>query len=164
MAAASAGPCRPRVVAGLWTEEALEVVEVLPGHLQGAVRCGGERPGLRRVGEHVDGVLGELVGHGFGGMVGAWVEPPGDPVAHADDGQRCEPLVPGTELSPRHAFLDDGPYLGEDLAACLEVQAGYFPRERGLGPVQDPEPLGRCGTLEYQRADHGPQLLDRAEG
>jgi hypothetical protein len=57
---ASAGPCRARVVTGLWTEEALEVVKVFPDHLQGAVRRGGERPGALRVGEHVDGVLGEL--------------------------------------------------------------------------------------------------------
>src|SRR6202022_2332612 len=113
--------------------------------------------------EHVDGVLGELVGHRFGGMVGAWVEPPRDPVAHADDRQRRQPLVPGTELCPRHAFLDDGPHLGEDLPACLEVQGGYFLWERGLGAIENPEALWCSGALEYQRTDHGPQLLGRAE-
>src|ERR1700689_2695540 len=76
---------RARVVTGLWTEEALKVVEVLPGQLQRAVRRGGERTGAFWVGEHVDGVLGELVGHRFGGMVRGRMEPPRDPVAHADD-------------------------------------------------------------------------------
>src|SRR5450631_2423531 len=87
------------VMNGLWAEEALEVIEVLPDHLQRAVRRRGERSGAFRVGEHVDGVLGELVGHWFGRMVGAWVEPPRDPVAHADDRQRRQSLVPRTELS-----------------------------------------------------------------
>ena len=148
---------------GLWAEEALEVVKVLPDHLQRAVRRGGRRSGVPRVGEHVDGVLGELVSDRFGGMAGAWVEPPRDPVAHADDRQRCQPFVPGTELSPGCAFLDDGPHLGEDLPACREVQGGYFVRERGLGAIKDPEALGCSGALEDQRADHGAQLLGGAE-
>src|SRR6478609_6859205 len=144
----SAGPCRGRVVTGLWTEEALAVVEVLPGHLQRAVRGRGWRSGALGVGEHVDGVLGELVGNRFGGMAGAWVEPPGDPVAHADDRQRCQSLISRTELSRRHAFLDEGPHLGEDLPARLEVQGGYFLGQRGLGAIEDPESLGCCGALE----------------
>src|SRR3984957_5506803 len=154
---------RARVVNGLWTQETLEVVKVLPGHLQRAVRRGGERSGAFRVGEHVDGVLGELVGYRFGGMVGSRVEPPGNPVAHADDRQCGQPLVPGAELSPRLAFLDDRPQLGEDLPARLEVQGGYFFRERGLGAVEDPEAFRCCCALEYQFTDHGPQFLDRAE-
>jgi hypothetical protein len=148
---------------GLWTEEALQVVEVLPDFLQGVVRCGCCGAAAFRVGEHVDGVLGELVGHRFGGMVGAWVEPPCDPVAHADDRQRGHPLVPRTELSPRYAFLDDGSHLGEDFPARFQVQAGYFLRERGLGAIEYPEALWRSGPLKRQRADHDPQLLDRAE-
>src|ERR1700680_183273 len=131
-------PCRARVVTGLWTEEALEVVEVLPDDLQRAVRRSGRRSGAVRVSEHVDGVLCELVGHWFGGMAGAWVEPPRDPVAHADDRQRREPGVPRTELSARHAFLDDRPHLGEDLPARIEVQGCYLRRECGLGPIEDP--------------------------
>src|ERR1700679_2346188 len=111
LACTSAGRCGVGVVNGLWTEEALQVVEVLPDLLQRAVRRGGRRAGAFLVGEHVDGVLGELVGHGFGGMVGAWVEPPCDPVAHADDRQCGHPLVPRTELPPRYAFLDDGSHL-----------------------------------------------------
>ena len=99
----------------------------------------------------------------FGGMAGPWVEPPRDPVAHADDRQRCQPFVPGTELSPGHAFLDDGPHLGEDLPARLEVQGGYFLRERGLGAVENPEALRCSGALQHQRTDHGPQLLGGAE-
>ena len=63
----------------------------------------------------------------------------------------------------RHAFLDDGPHLGEDLPARLEVQGGYFFRERGLGAIEDPEALRCSGALEHQRTDHGPQLLDGAE-
>jgi hypothetical protein len=142
-------------VTGLWTEEALEVVEVLPDDLQGAVRRDGERSGVLRVGEHVDGVLGELVGDRFGGMAGVWVEPLRDQVAHADDRRRGQPPVPRTELSPRHAFLEDGPHLGEDLPARLEVQGGYFLRERGLGAIEDPEALRllrRAGALA-----HGPR-------
>ena len=70
---------------------------------------------------------------------------------------------PGTELSPGYAFLDDGPHLGEDVPARIEVQGGYLVRERGLGAVEHPEALRCSGALEDQRADHGPQLLDGAE-
>ena len=143
------------VVNGVRTKEVLEVVKVLPDHLERAMRRGGLRSGAVWVGEHVDRVLGELIGYRFGRMVGARVEPPGDPVAHADDRQRREPGVPGTELSGRHAFLDDRPHLGEDFPARLEVLGCYFLRERGLGPVEDPESLWCSGPLEYQSADHG---------
>jgi hypothetical protein len=104
-----------------------------------------------------------LVGHRFGGMAGAGVEPPCDPVAHADHRQRGQPLVAGTKLSPRHAILDEGPHFGEDLPARLQVQGGYLFGERGLGAIQDPEALRRSGTLEHERTDHGPQFLDGAE-
>jgi hypothetical protein len=45
---------------------------------------------------------------------------------------------------------------GEDLPARIEVQGGYFLRERGLGTVEDPEALRCPGALEHQLTDHGP--------
>src|SRR5215469_9385791 len=77
-------------------QDVLKMAEVLAEHLQrrgGSLAVGGTavRPLHRR-----DGHVGQLIGDGVG-VVAVWPEPAGDPVAHADHGQRGDPGVDGPE-------------------------------------------------------------------
>ena len=65
--------------------------------------------GLRR-GKHCDGAVGDLLCDGLDGVVGSRLEPPGDPVAHAQHRQCANARVDWAEMPTGDAgvyYLDD---------------------------------------------------------
>src|SRR5258708_4193445 len=113
-------------------EGAVEVVEVLaeqPQCRSWPLAAGGAVVGPLQCS---DGHVGQLVADGVG-TVAAGPEPPGDPVAHADHGQRGDPGVDGPEPARAYPLLDDTGDGLQDGPAAGVVGVRGFRREFRLG-------------------------------
>src|SRR5215472_11162622 len=141
-------------------QDAFEVVEVLAERRQrrgGPVAVGGTVAGVLHRGE---GHVGQLAGDGAG-VVAAGLEPAGDPVAHADYGQRCDPGVGGPELASAYPVLDDAGDGFQYGPAAGVVGGGQFRGQVGLRADEQPEPFGLGGyTGDGQPGD----LAELADG